>query len=264
MNTHASEESSSADYDAHSQRSESYSGRSPEEIETEIERTREELERTLDELQSRLSPHERLHAAANSARHFGQRLTSSAAAALTPGITTMIRLDHTHVLALFRRFRPWTSARRKQALVANACLALEVHALLEEKIFYPALREAAADSEVLDKSVPEHNEMRRLIVELRTTGIGDPGFDGTFQALMRTVLHHVADEEAVVLPLAERCMADRLGPLGVEMMIHRMKLLRPNIGEAAVTTARSFPILTAAAAVGLLALGWMLLRQREQ
>ncbi len=49
----------------------------------------------------------------------------------------MIRLDHTHVLALFRRFNRSASIRRKEAIVANACLALEIHATLEEEIFYP-------------------------------------------------------------------------------------------------------------------------------
>jgi hemerythrin superfamily protein len=194
--------------------------------------------------------------AGDSTRRFGQRFARSAAGALSPGITAMIQFDHTHVLALLRRFRPWTSESRKRAIVANACLALEVHALLEEEIFYPALREAAGHSEVLDKSVPEHDEMRRVIAKLRATELTDPTFDETFRTLMRTVLHHVADEEAVVLPLAETYMTDRLGSLGLEMTRRRMQLLGPNIGEVVVTTARSFPVLTAATAGGLLALGW--------
>ena len=66
----------------------------------------------------------------------------------SPTITNMIRMDHTHVLMLFRRFKPDTSLARKKALVANACLALEVHAQLEEEIFYPALREVLGDDTV--------------------------------------------------------------------------------------------------------------------
>ncbi len=238
----------------------SYSGRSPEEIESEIERTREKLSRTLAALELKLSPRERLRALKESARDLGQRAMVTARDSLTPGITTMIRLDHAHVMALFRRFRPSTSASRKEALVTSACLALEVHAQLEEEIFYPALLEVAGHSAILDKSEPEHNEIRKIIGLLRTLEVGDPAYDDMFQMLMRAVLHHVADEESTLLPLAESALSDRLAELGMRMTRRRMELLRPNLGKVAVTTARSFPVATATAAVGLLAIGWLLVR----
>ncbi len=195
--------------------SSSYSGRSPDEIEREIDDTRVRLSQTLDALQSRLSPRERIQAATDSAREMGGRFMQSATHAMTPGITTMIRMDHMHVLALFRRFRPSTSMSRKEALVQSACLALDVHAQLEEEIFYPALRAVVGQNEVLDRSEPEHNEMRNLIAALRSMEVGGPSFDDTFRMLMRTVLHHVADEETVLLPLAEEAMPERLGDLGM-------------------------------------------------
>jgi hemerythrin superfamily protein len=240
-----------------------HSGRSPEEIETEIEYTRDELSRTFDALESRLSPRQRLNAAADSARQLGQRAMSNAAATLTPDITNMIRLDHTHVLALFRRFKPWTTSAKKQALIWNACIALEVHAQLEEEIFYPALREAAGHSKVLDQSVPDHDAMRALIEELRSMEVGDPAYDETVHTLMRAVLHHVADEESVLLPLAESTMREQLGQLGAEMTRRRFELLGPNLGPVAVTTMRSFPVITALAAGGILASLWMVLRPRS-
>lgn len=244
--------------------SSSYSQRQPAEIENDIEHTREELGRTLDALQSRLSPRERLRVATSSARAGGTRLLRFAEQTLTPDITTMIRMDHTHVLALFRRFKPWSPAGRKRALVANACLALEVHARLEEEIFYPALRQVASHAEALDKSVPEHDEMRNLIGALRSMEVGDPAYDGTVHMLMRTVLHHVADEESSLLPQAEELMPDRLGKLGVQMLQRRLELLRPNLLEVTATTARSFPIATAALAIALAGLGWLIFAPRPR
>jgi hemerythrin superfamily protein len=239
-------------------------GRSPDEIEGDIENTRAELGRTLDALQSRLSPRERLQAATDSARDMGERVLHSASRSMQPSITTMIRMDHTHVLALFRRFRPWTSNSRKQALMTNACIALEIHAQLEEEIFYPALRQtigsSGSGSEVLEKSEPEHNQMRELINALRSMEVGGPSYDDTVHMLMRTVLHHVADEESILLPQAEEMMSDRLGELGMQMTRRRVELLRPHLGEVAVTTAQSFPVATAALGVGLVALAWMLFR----
>jgi hemerythrin superfamily protein len=174
--------------------------------------------------------------------------------AMSPKVTTMIRMDHSHVLALFHRFKADSSVGKKRALVTNACLALDIHAQLEEEIFYPALREVLAGDATLEKSEPEHNEMRRLIAELRELAAGDGPIDGTafddkFMDLMRIVIHHVADEETRLLPAAERLLGDRLNQLGGEMIKRRVELLRPHVGELAASTVRSFP---SAAAAGLL------------
>jgi len=133
---------------------------------------------------------------------------------------------------------------------------------LEEEIFYPELRKVLGSSEILDKSVPEHDEMRDLIRVLRGKDVDDADYEERVRSLMRTVLHHVADEESILLPQAEILLSERLVDLGMQMTRRRMELLRPNLNQVVVTTARSFPIATAAAAAGLFALGWMLLRSR--
>ncbi|MGH8181652.1 MAG: hemerythrin domain-containing protein [Steroidobacteraceae bacterium] len=224
---------------------ESLSREDPAHIERHIDETRQEVDRTLGELQSRLSVRRRL---------------SSALDSLTPDITSMIRLDHSHVLAAFRRFRSRMSETRKRALVENACLGLEVHAQLEEEIFYPAMREIGAASDILDKSVPEHEEMRGLIRSMRGMEPFDAAYDETFRKLIRVVLHHVADEETVLLPLAEELLPDELGHLGRLMTRRRIELLKPHAAQAAASTIRTFPIGAAAAAAGVLALGWILVR----
>ncbi len=184
--------------------------------------------------------------------------------------TTMIRMDHTHVLALFHRFRPDASVGKKRALVANACLALDIHAQLEEEFFYPALREVMAGDETLEKSKPEHDEMRQLIADLRQrvaehAPSESSTFDDKFNDLMRIVIHHVADEETRLLPAAERLMNDRLAQLGSAMMKRRIELLRPHMGELAASTMRSFPSAATAGllvAAGAVAVGAMLLTRR--
>ncbi|WKB52247.1 hemerythrin domain-containing protein [Eleftheria terrae] len=180
---------------------------------------------------------------------------------LSPSITKMIRMDHTHVLATFHKFTPETSADKKQAIANTVCLALEIHAQLEEEIFYPALQAVAVDREVLDKSKPEHDEMRRLIARLRSLQPGDADFDTTLQQLMRDVMHHVADEETVLLPAAERLLADRLGELGARMTRRRLELAAPHAGEIAVNTARTMPATTMVMAAGGLIAGGLLLKK---
>lgn len=160
---------------------------------------------------------------------------------LTPSVTDMIRMDHNHVLATFQQVHAGTSAGRKQALVRLACASLEIHAQLEEEIFYPALRELQPDLTVVEKSVPEHAEMRRLIERLTVMPVGDPSYDAIFMELMRDVLHHVADEETTLLPAAERLLGERLGELGARMLRRRLQLLVPRGPQLAWNTARSMP-----------------------
>jgi hemerythrin superfamily protein len=158
---------------------------------------------------------------------------------LSPSATRMIRMDHTHVLATFHKYRVDTPLAQKRALVNSICLALEVHAQIEEEIFYPAMR--SVDPDLVDKSVPEHNEMRRLIGILREKDPADAAYDRTLMELMRDVMRHVADEETMLLPDAERVLGERLDELGARMMRRRMQLTAPRAREMAVNTARSFP-----------------------
>jgi hemerythrin superfamily protein len=177
---------------------------------------------------------------------------------VSPSITSMIRMDHTHVLAAFHRYKSDTSAARKQAIVEHICLAVSVHAQLEDEIFYPALRSVLQGDETLEKSEPEHDEMRGYIAKLRQMSPEESDFDDTFMALMRIVIHHVADEETRLLPAAERLLADQLGSLGAEMTKRRLQLAGPHTGEILSSGARTFPTGTALAIGGAIALGAML------
>ena len=174
---------------------------------------------------------------------------------MSPSITSMIRMDHTHVMAAFHRYKQDTSPARKQAIVEHICIALTAHARLEEEIFYPALRSVLRGDEVLDKSEPEHDEMRGYMAELRDMNPDSPEFDETFMALMRTVMHHVADEETWLLPAAELRLADQLHTLGARMAKRRVELLGPHTAEVASTGIRTFPTGAAIAIGGALALG---------
>jgi hemerythrin superfamily protein len=181
---------------------------------------------------------------------------------ISPSITTMIRMDHTHVLTTFHQYATDASPRIKKGLADQVCVALEIHAQLEEEIFYPALR-AIADTDMVRKSVPEHDEMRRIINQLRKLQPVDDGFDETFYQLMNTVMHHVADEETLLLPAAERVLADQLGELGASMTKRRLQLAAPRTGEIAGSMARSVGAGTVVAGAGaLLACSYLLSRPR--
>jgi hemerythrin superfamily protein len=186
---------------------------------------------------------------------------NSLASTFSPSITSMIRMDHTHVLSTFHQYKIGSSPSAKQALVRTACLGLEIHAQLEEEIFYPAMRAAAPDNHILDKSVPEHDEMRRLIAELRDMEPSDPAYDQTFMELMRDVIHHVADEETTLLPEAERIMPERLSELGAQMTKRRLELAAPHAGELAMNSFQAASASTMLFAAGALLAGSYLVKR---
>ena len=181
---------------------------------------------------------------------------------LSPTITNMIRTDHTHVMSTFHQYEIDTSPQTKQALVNSACLALEIHAQLEEEIFYPAMRSIGMESIIDDKNYPEHDQIRQLIARLRAMDADDSNYDETFMQLMRIVIHHVADEETVLLPEAERRLdTDRLSELGAQMTKRRLKLMRPRMAELAINTVRGMPATSMLVAAGAVLAGTYLVRR---
>ena len=97
--------------------------------------------------------------------------------------------------------------------------------------------------------------MRRLIAQLRQTRPQDQAFDTTIMELMRDVMRHIADEETMLLPDAERVLGERrLEELGAEMTQRRSELAGPRAGELAAGAVRTFPA-AALALAGLFVLG---------
>jgi hemerythrin superfamily protein len=171
---------------------------------------------------------------------------------LSPSITDMIRFDHSHVMVTFHQYTRDKRPSVKKALAETICDALEIHATLEEEIFYPAMRLRAHDQKVMEKSEPEHDEMRAVIAELRRTDPKSPRHDELVFELMRDVVHHVADEETVLLPEAEQTMSrNALSELGAQMTKRRLELVTPKAGKIAKNTAIGFSGSTAAVVIGV-------------
>ncbi|MBV9027979.1 MAG: hemerythrin domain-containing protein [Candidatus Eremiobacteraeota bacterium] len=95
---------------------------------------------------------------------------------------------------------------------------LSVHAELEEKIFYPELRDRAEESdERVDvfEAYTEHEVVKHLIALLKSGRKRDELFKAELQVLGENVKHHVKEEESTIFSLArellEREELDELG-----------------------------------------------------
>jgi hemerythrin superfamily protein len=69
-----------------------------------------------------------------------------------PTATQMLRQDHRKVEALFNKFEQGKTIDAKKAVAKQAMNELEVHAQVEEDVFYPAVKKAIESSELVDEA----------------------------------------------------------------------------------------------------------------
>lgn len=106
----------------------------------------------------------------------------------------LLKADHRNVEALFDKFE---SARsdRKQALALQICNELKIHTIIEEEIFYPALK-GKIEEETYNEAYVEHDAAKLLINDIMATSPEDEFFDAKVKVLSEEIKHHVHEEEA--------------------------------------------------------------------
>jgi len=113
-------------------------------------------------------------------------------------IVKLLKDDHKRAKAAFTAFGkmdPLEDPDAAQALVEQTCAELEVHAELEEQIFYPAAREAIDDQELIEEAEVEHMTFKMLLEQIRSLDVEDEKYAATFKVLGEYVQHHVKEEE---------------------------------------------------------------------
>lgn len=106
----------------------------------------------------------------------------------------LLKADHRNVEALFDKFE---SARsdRKQALAQQICNELKIHTIIEEEIFYPALK-GKIEEETYTEAYVEHDAAKLLINDIMVTSPEDEFFEAKVKVLSEEIKHHVHEEEA--------------------------------------------------------------------
>lgn len=139
-----------------------------------------------------------------------------------PAAIALLKKQHAEVDKLFKRFEKAKDAGKAE-IVQTACRALAVHAQLEEELFYPALREAGVENDLLDEAEVEHEGVKRLVGELETMQPGDDLYDAKMTVLTEYVKHHVKEEETEMFPDAKKSGVD-LDELGERMEVRTVEL----------------------------------------
>jgi hemerythrin superfamily protein len=139
----------------------------------------------------------------------------------------LLRADHQRVRNLFSEFDSLKGLddedERKAELVDEICYELTLHAMIEEEIFYPVLRSAIGDDDLMDEADVEHAGARELISQLEVMYPGDDHFDATVSVLGEEVGHHIAKEEGEMFEAARRAGLD-FNRLGEQLAARRDEL----------------------------------------
>jgi hemerythrin-like domain-containing protein len=138
----------------------------------------------------------------------------------------MLKADHHKVRTLFQEYKAAPDRDTQRSVATLVFIELETHAQLEKNIFYPAVNEETDEGPALVKeAMQEHQTMKALIQELRDMGPNVKTFDMKFHELIRTVEHHIDEEESQMFPLAEAELEEDMQELKAEMQELKAQLL---------------------------------------
>ena len=141
---------------------------------------------------------------------------------------SLLSADHAEVKQMFESYRQLVEEdgdnEEKRELAEQICLALTVHAEIEEEIFYPAMRESIDDDLLLDQAEVEHAAAKDLIAQIQGMDPDDALYDAKVLVLGEYIDHHVEEEESEIFPAAEKSGVD-LEVLGAELAERKQELM---------------------------------------
>jgi hemerythrin superfamily protein len=143
----------------------------------------------------------------------------------------LLDADHKNVKKMFKEYdelaqsRARAASQKKKELAQQICQELLVHAQIEEEIFYPALRGAIKETDLLDEARVEHQSAKDLIAQIQAGGEPDEMFDAKVKVLGEYIDHHVKEERGEIFPKARSARKMDLVAMRDELMSRKEELL---------------------------------------
>jgi hemerythrin-like domain-containing protein len=138
--------------------------------------------------------------------------------------TTLLTTDHEEASAMLNRLEATDDATERQQIFTQLKQALDVHAHIEETIFYPLLKQEAETREITLEAYDEHQEMKDILQQLTSTAPTDDDWDDLVTDLKDTIEHHVEEEEGEMFPQARQVLGQqKLDEVGTRMMQEKQR-----------------------------------------
>src|SRR6267154_5065273 len=149
---------------------------------------------------------------------------------------SMLKHDHEQMKKLFKKIE----AEEGQETTFNQIkVALELHATIEEEIFYPAVKKARSE-EVKDEvreAYEEHKQFKALLAAIAEISPDDESYSAKIKVLKEDVEHHVKEEEGEMFPDARKYLSGKLEDLGAQMQARKDELETNGVPESKNETA---------------------------
>lgn len=155
----------------------------------------------------------------------------------------MLTADHKKVKKLFSEFAKLKDEGAKEdktAIVGQICNELKIHTQLEEDIFYPAVRKAIEDPDLMDEALVEHAGAKDMVAQLENANPDDELYHAKVTVLGEQIEHHVKEEEGHMFPQAKKAKVD-LHALGATMFKHKSALMEKLGLDVPSSTMKSKP-----------------------
>ena len=131
----------------------------------------------------------------------------------------LLEQQHREVEKLFEQFENAgdRAKKTKQQVAKKIMDRLAAHATIEEKIFYPATKDARTE-EILHEAAEEHLAAKRIIADLVEKDLDDEVFEAKVSVLKEQIEHHVEEEEKELFPKVKKLLdQEQLEELGQRM-----------------------------------------------
>ena len=136
----------------------------------------------------------------------------------------LLKADHKEVKTMVQQFNSSRSDSKKAQLAQQICAALEVHAEIEEELFYPPAREALKkNGDLIDEAEVEHTSVKELIAKIKGGSPSDDLWEAQVKVLGEYVNHHVKEEEGDIFPKVKKTRLD-LQALGEQLAERKAEL----------------------------------------
>ena len=133
---------------------------------------------------------------------------------------TLLKNDHAKVKALLGELEAFGDRRprERERLFGRIRTELTVHEIIEEEIFYPALRTHPKAKGIVLEGIEEHNVVDTLLGELATLPPDDETWAPKAKVMKENVEHHIGEEEDEMFAAARRVFdRSELDDLGAQM-----------------------------------------------
>ena len=156
-----------------------------------------------------------------------------------PDACSLLDTDHRKVKKMFKEYeelaqsKAASATQKKRELANQICMELTIHAQIEEEIFYPGLREAIKETDLLDEAAVEHASAKELIAQIQDATEVDDMFDAKVIVLGEYVDHHIKEERNEIFVKARAARGLDLMAMREQLEARKEELMGELMGEPA-------------------------------